>query len=210
MQNSIFNSDLPVFRFIYKLVVTVLLGVMTLVFCLFIVTGGGAVAALYRTIVKCIRKENGNPFTDYFRYFKDNIKPGMWLSLLIFIITAGLGYGLYISIQLRRATDSIPVAPYIAGALLLSVAFIVPYTFPLVASFTYSVKEYLIYSIYLAGKYLTSTLLFGTLIYGGVAALIIVPALRRFLWAYPGILCFLVSVRMEEIFSKEVNADPQA
>ena len=63
---SFFSADIPLFRWIYKLVNAVLLGALCMVCCIPVVTSGAALAALYYTVMKAVRHERGGFLRTYF------------------------------------------------------------------------------------------------------------------------------------------------
>lgn len=50
--NQYFNQELPIFQFIYKTVLVILIGVLTFILCLFLIPAGPALTSLYDTIQK--------------------------------------------------------------------------------------------------------------------------------------------------------------
>ena len=185
---SFFSADIPLFRWIYKLVNAVLLGALCMVCCIPVVTSGAALAALYYTVMKAVRHERGGFLRTYFFAFKANLKKGTVLSLLLLGYTAVVGYGTWISIQLSRASGTFLLLPYVAGAMLLPVLLIFPYIFPVLSRFEYSIGGYLTNCLYMSIRHFPETLLFGVLLYAA--------------YALPGLLCLLVSVPMEKIFRR--------
>ena len=72
--------------------------VLSLLWCLCsipLVTLGPATAALYDTVVHCVRREEGPPFSRFFGTFRRELKEGVLLTLLWAAVALALGLGLY-------------------------------------------------------------------------------------------------------------------
>ena len=74
MAAGIFNPENDFWRLIEKLVDLFLLSVFWLVCSLPVFTLGPATAALYRTVVRCIRGSERKSWSLFFRTFRENFK----------------------------------------------------------------------------------------------------------------------------------------
>ena len=80
---GIFNPDNGFFRVTGKLVDLVILSAFWLFCSLPVVTVGPATAALYHTVVRCIRGNERDSWMLFFRTFKSNLKVGVLTSLVV-------------------------------------------------------------------------------------------------------------------------------
>ena len=80
---GIFNPDNAFFRVTGKMVDIVLLSLFWLVCSLPVVTLGPATAALYYTVVRCMRGNDRNSWGMFFLTFRDNLKVGVLTTLVV-------------------------------------------------------------------------------------------------------------------------------
>ena len=87
---GIFNPENGFFRVTGKLVDLVILSAFWLFCSLPVVTVGPATAALYHTVVRCIRGNERDSWMLFFRTFKSNLKVGVLTSLVVIPRLPGL------------------------------------------------------------------------------------------------------------------------
>lgn len=194
-----FRSDVPVFSFIYKLVLLILLGVLWLICCIPLFTIGSATTALYYTTVKAIRRERGNVFSTYFSSFFGNLLPTLFPTILFFLLIGGISYGTVFVFQITRELNSFPLLPYIAAAPIVPVLLIFPYFFPVYSRFDMKFPLLIRNCLYYSIRHIPTTVLFLILIIGGVFLSWQYTYLTMFI---PGIFCWLISIPMEKILKK--------
>ena len=199
--NQYFNQELPIFQFIYKTVLVILIGVQTLVLSIFIIPAGPALTALYDTIQKSIVQENGDVIRTYFHSFRRNFKESLFCMVIMIVYALVIGGGIYFSTILSEQTGTMQLYRFVIGAFFLPLLMILPYVFPLISRFVYSVKEYFIVAYYLAIRHFVSTILFCVLIYGSIWLIGMIPQLLVIAFTLPGIICYIVSIKMEKILS---------
>ncbi|MBC8573998.1 DUF624 domain-containing protein [Jingyaoa shaoxingensis] len=199
--NQYFNQELPIFQFIYKTVLVILIGVLTFILCLFLIPAGPALTSLYDTIQKSVVQENGDIIKTYFRSFRNNFKDSFLAVAIMIGYAVIIGGGTYFSTVLSKQTGSLQLYRFIIGALFIPLFIIFPYIFPLISRFTFSIKEYFILSYYLSIKYFLNTILFCILIYGTILLIVMIPQALGIAFALPGIICFIISIKMEKILN---------
>ena len=87
---AIFNPENSIWRVTGKLVDLMILSVFWLACSLPVVTLGPASAALYHTVVQCIRGNRRDSWTLFFRTFRDNLKVGVLTTLVVLAVGAAL------------------------------------------------------------------------------------------------------------------------
>ena len=93
--NNLLNLDGPVMRLINKIVYSVYLNILWFICCIPIVTIGASTTALFYVTLKIAKNEEGNLTKAFFHSFKENLKQGtvIWLILLCLGIILGIdGY----------------------------------------------------------------------------------------------------------------------
>lgn len=208
--NQYFNQELPIFQFIYKTVLVILIGVQTLLLSIFIIPAGPALTALYDTIQKSIVQENGDVIRTYFHSFRRNFKESLLCMVIMILYALVIGGGTYFSTILSEQTGNLQLYRFVIGAFFLPLLMILPYIFPLISRFVYSVKEYFIVAYYLAIRHFASTILFCVLIYGSIWLTRMIPQLLAAAFTLPGIICYIVSIQMEKILRSIENKEPEA
>ncbi len=174
-----------------KLLYLLKLNLITLVFCLPIITGGAALAAMHTLLLALSRGEEGYVWGPFWEAFKKNFKQAtpVWL---FFLIAGGIvGGGIYL---VHAALTGFPLVlrlvQYIA-AVLLVVIFL--YAFPLVSRYSNTFAKTLQNSLVLAVGFFPRTL--GMLLICVGAALVMwlipqgVPLYICFCLTAPGYLC---------------------
>ena len=78
-----FNPEKGIWAWLSTLVDVAGLSLLWLLLCLPLVTAGPATAALYYTVVKCVRGRESGAFGYFFRSFRDNLKTGLKADLIV-------------------------------------------------------------------------------------------------------------------------------
>lgn len=88
----LFNIENPVMRYIIKIFDCMCLSILWLVCCLPVITAGAATTALYATVHRYIRKEEGHLFRSFLGTFRENWKRStlVWLVMLAVGILLGV------------------------------------------------------------------------------------------------------------------------
>ena len=90
MFGRFFSADNPLFVPFGKLVDVVCLSLLWVVCSLPILTLGGATAALYDSVSRCLRGGQNGPYARFFQTLKENLKTGVPAGLLIGAAALGL------------------------------------------------------------------------------------------------------------------------
>lgn len=96
--NNLLSLDGPIMQLINKIVYSVYLNILWFICCIPIVTVGASTTALFYVTLKIARNEEGHITKAFFRSFRENLKQGtlIWMILLAFRIILGInGYVVY-------------------------------------------------------------------------------------------------------------------
>jgi uncharacterized membrane protein YesL len=194
-----FNPERGIWAALSTLVDVCGLSILWLFLCLPVVTIGPATAALYYTVVKCVRGRESGAFKYYLLSLRDNMKVGCAATLLCLLAGALLagGYAL-----MRANAASTSAAGVLFGAYytaLLLPAGVLCWLFPLLGRFTFGVRELFATALQLAVRHLPSTVVV-TLLTAETAAFCIPnwwPALFM-----PAVTALLSSFFLERVFQK--------
>ena len=196
IMNQEFNSDIPIFNIIYKLVLLVLLGILWIVCSLPVITMGAATTALYYAVVKSVRRERGHAFSSFFSSFRTNLIHSLFPTILFIGLTGLILYGFVFLLQLTQELQAFLFAPYLLIIPLLPILLILPYYFPVLSRFELPFPAMIRNCLYYSVRHFASTVLFLILIAGAVFIAFQFPYLAVFI---PGIFCWVISLRMEKI-----------
>lgn len=199
----IFNPDNGVFRYTEKLADLIILSVFWLVCSLPLVTVGPATAALYHTVVHCIRGNGRNSWGMFFTTFKSNFKVGTLTSLVV-VPLFGVLLILHELLYQAALVDSTGYVLYFAYRvfLLLPVG-AACYVFPVLSRFTFQVNGLLMTSAKLAIAHLPTTVLMALILF---AALVVCSNILVFLFVLPTVVAWMHSYLLERIFKPYMDA----
>lgn len=193
-----FNPEKGIWAWLSTLVDICGLSILWLFLCMPVVTIGPATAALYYTVVKCVRGREPGAFGYYFRSLRENLRVGCAASLICAAAAVLLSFGCLV-MRTNAVTDAGRVLFGVyCGALFLP-AGVLCWLFPLLGRFTFGVRDLFVTALQLALRHLPSTVVV-TLLTAQTAAFCILnwwPAL--FL---PAVTALLASLFLERVFQK--------
>lgn len=153
--NRLFKGDTPFYQALTKLCDVIILNLLFVICCIPVITIGPAVTALYYMTMKMIKDEEPSIVKGFFRAFKENFKQSFPMNLLMILVLGILVADVYI---LGNMESSATAILYGGGvALMLVVAAVASYAFPMLARFENTVKNTIINAAKLALAYLPYT-----------------------------------------------------
>ncbi|MCH5266311.1 MAG: YesL family protein [Lachnospiraceae bacterium] len=192
-----FNSDNGVMRALSKIFDIGWLSLIYIVFCVPVFTIGAATTSLYYVSAKVLRRNRSYVWREFWSSFKMNLKQ----STIIWVIIALLYVLLYWNIQITGITDEASeYGGYLAGAylaMMLIMACIACYIFPLISRFDMKLSQILRLSLYCAFRHFLHTIvllaillaagygLFVGVWTGIIILILVVPGLAGFLYTFP-------------------------
>ncbi len=155
--SKIFDMNNPVWQFIGKLVDATVLNICWLVCSLPIVTFGASTTALYYALMKDTADEGSHYVKDFFKSFKQNLKQGVGLGLLVLVV-GGL---LFFAVRFYGSLDGTfwGVVRGISIACLMLYTFMIQYVFALLARFDNKTIKLIVNSFFLSIRHLGWTVL---------------------------------------------------
>lgn len=157
--SGLLNLDGPVMQFITKIVYSVYLNLLWLVCCLPVFTIGASTAALYYVSLKIVKNEEGNLTKAFFHSFRENLKQGTQIWLILFGLGAVLGIDGYVLYHMRfeNAFWALLTAVFIVAA--VAYVIVLLYIFPLLAHFRNTTKAMFQNSLMIGMRFLLCTAL---------------------------------------------------
>lgn len=157
--SNLFNLDGPVLQFINKIVYSVYLNILWFVCCIPVVTAGASTTALFYVTLKISKNEEGSITKAFFHSFRENLKQGtlIWLILLALGIILGMdGYVLY-HMRFENVFWTLCTAVFCVAA--AAYAIVLMYIFPLLARFDNTVGAMFKNALFIGVRFLFCTAL---------------------------------------------------
>lgn len=131
--SKIFDLDSPIMRGLSTLADLMILNLVTMVFCIPVITIGPALTAAHYVALKMIRNEEGYIIRGFWKSFKQNFRQGIILGLIVLGVVALLLGDLYIVFKTDIELNFIVVAMILVATVFVFLG--VMYVFPVLAKF---------------------------------------------------------------------------
>lgn len=163
---GLFDPENGLWSTVSKMMDIVGLSVVWLVFCLPVVTIGPATAALYYSVVKCVRRGEDHPCRNFLQSFRANWRQGVLLTLLCLPVAAFLYWEHRALGRLAAGGDAAIGGAYLilTVLLLLPIGFLC-WLFPLLSRFESSLSGLLWSALQLTFRQLPSTVVVALLVF---------------------------------------------
>jgi len=170
---NLFSSGF--FRFFSRVADLMLLNALFLVCCLPIVTTGASISALYSVSLKLIRQKESYITKDFFRAFRQNLKQGLAIHLILSVATIIIVTDLLVIWSIMKA--SAVFKGLFFGMAILALLFFMAsvYIYPMLAQFKNTLIGYFRNAAILSFKHLSHTIMFLLLAILPFAAAFLIP-----------------------------------
>lgn len=202
--HSLFDMDSPLMNGLGKIYDCMMLSVCWVLFSLPIVTMGAASGALYRTVYRCIRRDEGYPLKVFWQTFRQNLKTGIltWLPILavyVFLIADAVILRGFI-LQGQPVSRIYGIILVLIGVASVWAAYCTAYC----VRFNGKLKEILWVNFFLVLSHPLMTIVMLLLLTMGAALMLLVPFLALFV---PCLVCLGLSFPMETVFLKHMRPE---
>ena len=197
--NHLFNLDGPVLQFINKIVYSVYLNILWFICCIPVITIGASTTALFYVTLKISKNEEGSITKAFFHSFKENLRQGtvIWLILLAFGIILGIdGYVLY-HMRFENVFWTLCTAVFCVAA--AAYAIILMYIFPLLARFDNTIVAMFKNALFIGVRFLFCTALMAVIYF--VMLLIVVRIFTPAVIFGEGLCALLCSCLLSNILN---------
>lgn len=203
--NKLFKGDTPFYQVMTKLCDIIILNVLFVICCLPVVTIGSSATALYYMTMKMIKDEEPGIVKEFFRAFKENFKQSFPMTLLMILVLGILAADLYILGNMEGSMYTILFGGSVV--LMLMVAAVASYAFPMLARFENTVKNTIINAAKLALAYLPYTFIMLAVNVGPIIWFLVSPSTFSYIfkiWICIGIGggAYLNSIFLLRVFEK--------
>lgn len=202
--HSLFHMDNPVINCLSKLLDCFVLSLCWIVASLPILTIGASCGALYRTVCRSIRRDEGYPLRMFWDTYRRNLKICIltWLSVCAVYIL--LFADMFILERLMSQGYSMVYLFIILGVLIGVTTAWAAYCTAYCVSFEGNLKQILGQSLVLTLLHPIMTILILALLVIGVVLILFVPVLVLLL---PALICVVISFPMEKVFLKHMRPE---
>lgn len=153
--NNFFNLDGPFMSAMRDLMNLVLLNLLTLAFCIPVVTAGASIAAMHYVIMQMLDNSEGHIVRTFWKQFRANLKNATPIAL-IYLLAAVLLFFEYQAFRQGTAEARLIRIPVYAAAFVLLALYV--WLFPLTAKFVYSLGGVFHNALYLTVRKFPRTL----------------------------------------------------
>lgn len=155
--NRLFNLDNPFFTVMGKIADLFLLNFVFLLCCIPIVTIGPAITAMYYVTLKMAKNEESYIFRSFFHSFRQNLKQGILIHLILLVVGLVLVGDFYITA--RMTAGYVQVVRVLLTAVVVFYYLTYLYTYPVLARFENTIKNTFRNAIIMAIRHLPQTVL---------------------------------------------------
>lgn len=202
--NGFFNPENFVWRFFGKIFDLFGLSCMWLLCSMPIVTVGTASIALYDTAAHCLRGSETNLAKRFFRTFKQELIPGILMTILWSAIAMVFWFGYQIVFQMGQADSSVAIFAVVYYFSLLIPVGILCWVITVESRFVYKFFQLHKMALYFTFAHLPTTVALIAMALVAVELCLDFPFLVIFV---PGILVYFQSWFVERVFKKYIPAE---
>lgn len=197
----------PLMSGLSKIINSIFLSLLWVLFCLPIVTIGAATTALYYTVNKTIQNERGYLWNQFWHAFKTNFKQ----ATILWIIFAGIALVFYNDVQIIKLIEDgggIPSGLHVFFYIVIALeGFLLMYIFPYIGRFNTTLKIIVKNSVLISILNLPKTIMMGAICFMGVLIIWLIPLT---VFIMPTVTMWLVSYVMEKIFIRYMSEEDKS
>lgn len=212
--NNLFNPDNKFFTFMSRVADMMILNVLCIIFCIPIVTAGASITATYYMTMKMARNEEAYIVRGFFHSFKQNLKQGIVIHLLMLLLAAVLLFDLFFSRHMEGAFYMILSYIFMAG--LFVYAMLYTYIYPVLAKFYNSIKNTFKNALLMSIRHLPYTILMLLFTAAPIVIMFVIPnafpyGLLFYLTVGFATICYIHSTFFVKIFDNYIpeNAEEE-
>lgn len=194
---GIFSVDSPVIRALIKFFDCICASILWLLFSLPVVTMGAASAALYTTVYKYLRRDEGHLWDTFWTAFKGNLRRSTLVWLAALAVLALLTVDALVFRTLKLAGSPLGGAYWVVLALICAAATWTAYLSAYAARFSGSAKDVLRFAFVLMAAHPVKALEVFLPILAG--AVLLLTGLQ-WIAIVPAAVCWVNSIVLEKVF----------
>ena len=204
--SNLFNPDNKFFTFMGKVADLMILNFLCIICCIPIITIGPAITAMYYTTMKMVKNEETYIVRGFFHSFRQNLKQGIIIHLIMLVLGLVLIFDLYFSRSMQGEGSFYKVLAYIF--------MVFTYIYPVLAKFYNTIKHTFKNALLMSIRHLPYTLLMlaitivpwiiGIFVNGALSMVVLFYFLMGF-----SVVCYLHSIFFVKIFDKYIPQEEE-
>lgn len=139
--SNLFNPDNKFFVFMGRIADLMILNFLCIICCLPVVTAGASITALYYVTLKMARNEESYIVKGFFHSFRQNLKQGIIIHLIMLVAGVLLAFDLYFSHMMQTQSGIYKGLSYLFMVGILLYIMLFTYIYPVLSKFYNSVKN---------------------------------------------------------------------
>ena len=155
---GILNLNNPFFRFMNRVADLIILNLLCIVCCLPVITIGPAITAMFYVTLKIVRNEECYVIRGFFHSFRDNLKQGILIHIIMVFIAAIIFVDMYFCWQIQANIPLCKILVGIFSALAVVYLMVFIYIYPLLARFSNTTKNMFINALLMSIRHLPQTI----------------------------------------------------
>ena len=171
---NFFSMDSKFFTFMGKVADLMILNVLCIICCIPIVTAGPAITAMFYVTLKMVRNEESYIVKGFFKSFKENLKQGILINLIMLLFGALILIDLRIMGNMEGSVYKALYTVFLAFGVVYIMIFL--YIYPVLAKFYNSIKNTFVNALLMSIRHLPYTFLMALVTAAPVAAIIFIPS----------------------------------
>lgn len=159
--NNFFSLDNKFFAFMTRIADLIIINLLFAVCSLPIITIGPSMCALYYVTLKMVKNEETYPSRNFFHSFRQNLKQGVIINIIMLAALVLLSFDLYYIYQMVRASDATmyKVLGIIMMVVTLIYAMITAYIYPILSRFYNTTKNTFRNALFMSIRHLPYTVI---------------------------------------------------
>lgn len=159
--NNFFSLDNKFFTFMTRVADLIIINLLFAICCLPVITIGPAMSALYYVTLKMVKNEETYPTKNFFHSFRQNLKQGMIINIIMLAALVLLSFDLYYTYQMLNVSGATiyKVLGIIILAISLLYAMIVSYVYPILSRFYNTTRNTLRNALFMSIRHLPYTII---------------------------------------------------
>lgn len=211
---NLFNPDNKFFVFMGRVADMMILNLLCIICCLPIVTAGPSITALYYVTLKMARNEESYIVRGFFHSFRQNLKQGIVIHIIMLILGVLLAFDLYFCRVMQTQAAFYKVLSYLFMVGTAIYVMLLTYIYPVLSKFYNTVKRTILNAFLMSVRHFPYTLLMLAITAAPGVIMFVVPnafayGLLFYVLLGFSVIAYIKSIFFVKIFDKYIPEDAE-
>ena len=211
---NLFNPDNKFFVFMGRVADMMILNLLCIICCLPIVTAGPSITALYYVTLKMARNEESYIVRGFFHSFRQNLKQGIVIHIIMLILGVLLAFDLYFCRVMQTQAAFYKVLSYLFMVGTAIYVMLLTYIYPVLSKFYNTVKRTILNAFLMSVRHFPYTLLMLAITAAPGVIMFVVPnafayGLLFYVLLGFSVIAYIKSIFFVKIFDKYIPEDTE-